>query len=194
MEKIEDKKLDKNSIWRLLKFDKKDIFVYLVAGVVLVYVWKISEISAAYLLPFIIFGIFVYLRQDYYHKINLETEHLIEKIKKTILKDGYPQISKNNELVLFINSVVVYKKLNPVLYSDFLDICEKFMFRKDIYNYLECIDMFDNFIYSIPLQMSKEHYLKKKELRNILKNLITEPKRKMVEMQSFIPYNFYSYV
>ena len=76
---------------------------------------------------------------------------------------------------------------------DFLNICEKYLQKKDIYNYLECIDMFEKFIYSIPIYMSKEHYLKKKELTNILKNLIKEPKQKMIEMQTFIPYNYYNY-
>ena len=93
-----EKKLDTNSIWRLLNFDKGDIFIYLISGTLLVYIWKKSNISVAYLLPFIIFVGFIYLRQDYYHKINLESEHLIEKIKINILKDGYPQISKNNFL------------------------------------------------------------------------------------------------
>jgi len=188
------KKLDPNSIWGLLNFDKGDILVYLITGTVLVYIWKISNISAAYLLPFIIFIGFMYLRQDYYHKVNLESEHLIEKIRINILKDAYPHISKNSELMLFINSVIVYRKLNPEVFIDFLDICEKYLLEKEIYSYLECINVFEKFIYSIPIQMSKEHYLKKKELTNILKNLVKEPKRKMVEMQTFIPYNFYSYL
>jgi hypothetical protein len=189
-----EKRLSSNYIWELLNFDKGDIFAYLIAGTILVYVWKISNISAAYLLPFIIFIGIMYLKQDYYHKINLESEHLIEKIRINILKDDYPNISKNSELMLFINSVIVYKELNPEVFVDFLDICEKYLLEKDIYSYLECIDLFEQFIYSIPIQMLKEHYLKKKELTNILKNLIKEPKRKMVEMQTFIPYNFYNYV
>lgn len=189
-----EKKLDPNSIWRLLNFDKGDIFIYLIAGTVLVYVWTVSKISSALLLPFIIFVSFVYLRQDYYHKINLESEHLIEKIKQTILKYNYPQISKNNELILFIHSILVYKKLSPPVFDDFLAICEKFLVKKDIHIYFECINVFEKFIYSIPINMSKEHYLKKKELSNILRNLIVEPKRKMVEMQAFVPYNFYNYI
>ncbi len=189
-----ERKLDPNSIWRLLNFDKGDVFIYLIAGTILVYVWKTSNISSAYLLPFIIFLGFVYLRQDYFHKINLESEHLIEKIKQNILKSNYPQISKNNELILFINSILIYKKLNPPVFDEFLDICEKFLLKKDIDIYLECINVFERFIYSIPIQMLKEHYLKKKELSNILKNLIKEPNRKMVEMQAFVPYNFYNYV
>jgi len=189
-----EKKLDSNSIWKLLHFDKGDVFIYLIAGTVLVYIWKTSNISSAYLLPFIIFIGFIYLRQDYYHQINLELDHLIEQIKINILKDRYPQISKNNELILFINSIVVYKKLNPPVFVDFLNICEEYLVKKDIHIYFKCIDTFERFIYSIPINMSKEHYLKKKELANILKNLILEPKRKMVEMQSFIPYNFYNYV
>jgi hypothetical protein len=189
-----EKKLDTNSIWRLLRFDKGDIFIYLVFGIILIYVWKISNISAAFILPFIIFIGFMYLRQDYYHRVNLESEHLIEKIKINILKDSYPQISNNSELMLFINSIIIYKKLNPEIFNNFLDICEKYLLKKDIYSYLECIDVFEKFTYSITINMSKEHYLKKKELVNILKNFIKEPKRKMVEMQSFIPYNFYNNV
>jgi hypothetical protein len=189
-----EKKLNQNSIWRLLKFDKGDIFIYLIVGVVLVYIWKVSDISSALLLPFIIFLIFVYLRQDYYHKINLESQHLVEKIKINILNGRYPEILKNNELILFINSLSTYKKLNPDVFNDFLNKCEKFLQKKDIYIYIECIDTFEKFIYSLPVQMLKDHYLKKKELVNILKNLISEPKRKMVEMQTFIPYNFYNYI
>ena len=37
--------------------------------------------------------------------------------------------------------------------------------------------------------MLKNHYLKKKEFAIILKRSLEEPKRKMVEMQSFLPYN-----
>jgi hypothetical protein len=94
--------------------------------------------------------------------------------------------------MLFINSIIVYKKLNPAVFSDFLNICEKYLQKKEIFNYLECIDIFEKFIYSIPIYMSKEHYLKKKELADILKKIVKEPKRKMVEMQTFIPYNFYN--
>ena len=92
-------------------------------------------------------------------------------------------------MLIFLDSIHLYSKYNPQNYKDFIEICEKYFKTKDIYIYLKCIDRYDNLILSLPIQILKNHYLKKKELVHILKQILSEPKRKMVEMQSFIPYN-----
>jgi len=176
-------------MWKLLVFDRNDIFVYLIFGIGLIYIWKISNISSAYLLPFIIFIGFLYLRQDYYHKIHIEIDHKLEEIKKNILNNKYPFISSNSKMLIFLDSINLYSKYNPEIYRDFIEICEKYFKTKDIYIYIKCIDKFESFILALPIQQLKNHYLKKKEIVNILKQILTEPKRKMVEMQSFIPYD-----
>jgi len=176
-------------MWKLLVFNRSDIFIYLLFGIGLIYIWKISNISSAYLLPFIIFIGFIYLRQDYFHKINIETNYKLEEIKKNILNNKYPFISSNPKMLIFLDSIHLYSKYNPQNYKDFIEICEKYFKTKDIYIYLKCIDRYDNLILSLPIQILKNHYLKKKELVHILKQILSEPKRKMVEMQSFIPYN-----
>ena len=117
--------LDKNSIWRLLKFDKGDIFAYLIFGTVLIYIWTISNIKSMYLLPFIIFIGFLYLRQDYYHKIDIQSDHILEDIKIKVLGNKYPNISKNDKMLLFLNSIYIYHKYNPVIFNDFLNINDR---------------------------------------------------------------------
>jgi hypothetical protein len=92
-------------------------------------------------------------------------------------------------MLIFLDSILLYSKYNPENYRDFIEICEKYFKTKDIYIYMKCIDIFENFILALPIKLLNNHYLKKKELVNILKQILTEPKRKMVEMQSFIPYN-----
>ena len=177
------------SIWRLLNFDKGDIFSYLIFGVAVTYIWKTSNISSIYILPFILLCIFIYLRQDYFHRTNLLIDHKIEQIKNDLLNNKYPNLMTDNDLLLFLDSIVIYKKYSPEVFSEFLDICEKYYIIKDIYNCIRCIEKFESFNYLIPIQMLKNHYLKKKEFAIILKRSLEEPKRKMVEMQSFLLYN-----
>ena len=62
--------------------------------------------------------------------------------------------------------------------------------NNDIYYLHLCLNNYDNFIYSLPLELSKDHYLKKIELKKILYKNLKNPKYKMVEMQSYIPSNF----
>lgn len=184
--------VENNNIWKLLIFDKGDVFTYLIFGIILIYIWKISSIGSMWLLPFIIFIGFIYFRQDYYHKINVQLEHKMDEIKTNLLNKKYLNLAKNNKMLIFLDSIQIYSKYNPINYTDFLKICDKYFINQDIYTYTHCIEKFEEFIYSLPIQMLKTHYLKKKELVDILKQFLKEPKRKMVEMQSFIPYNLMS--
>lgn len=178
-----------NNIWQLLIFDKGDIFTYLIVGIVLIYIWKTSNIKSMYLLPFIIFIGFMYFRQDYHHKINLNLDHKIEEIKKKLLKGKYPHIASNNNMMFFLNSIEVFNKYNPQTYIDLLNICEKCLKKKDIFNCIDCVETYEAIIHSLPVNLLKTHYLKKKELASILKDIIVNPTRKTVEMQSYIPFN-----
>lgn len=179
----------KSGIWKLLNFDKGDIFIYLIFGVGLVYIWKTSNISSMYIIPFLLLGLFIYLRQDYLHRTNLEIDHKLQDIKINLLKNKYLNISKDSNLLLFLDSIIIYKNYSPKVFFEFLDICEKYYINPDIYNFIKCTDKFDSFDHLLPIQLLKTHYLKKKELVNITRRILKEPKRKMVEMQSFIPFN-----
>ena len=70
-------------IWNLLQFDKGDIFFYLISGIILMYIWKESNISINYWFPFVLLCIIIYLRQDWLHRIDLEQDHKLRDIKNT---------------------------------------------------------------------------------------------------------------
>ena len=179
-------------IWKILNFDKGDIFTYLVFGVGIVYVWKISDISSMYILPIVLLGIFIYLRQDYLHRINIELDHKLNEIKLNLLQNKYLNMSKDNKMLMFLDSIAIYKKYSPRVFFEFLDVCERYYLKPDIYNFIDCVDKFESFNHLIPIQMLKSHFYFKKEMVNIIKKILKEPKRKMVEMQSFIPFNLTS--
>lgn len=182
---MEDKK------WKLLKFDKGDIMFYLIFGVILIYIWQRSNISINYYFPFIILCIVIYLRQDYYHNINLKVDHKLTDIRNTILKDTkYNSIENNSEILYWLNDIYIYKIYNSKNYKLLIDLLNKFYLNNDIYYLHLCLNNYDNFIYSLPLELSKDHYLKKIELKKILYKNLKNPKYKMVEMQSYIPSNF----
>ena len=181
---MEDKK------WKLLKFDKGDIMFYLIFGVILIYIWQRSNISINYYFPFIILCIVIYLRQDYLHNIDLKIDHKLTDIKNTILKDKYNAIKNNSEILYWLNSIYIYKTYNSKIFNTLLDLLNKFYLNNDIYYLHLCLNNYDNFIYSLPLELSQDHYLNKIELKKILYKNLKNPKYKMVEMQSYIPSNF----
>lgn len=180
-----------NKKWKLLKFDKGDIMFYLIFGVILIYIWQQSKISINYFFPFIILCIVVYLRQDYLHNINLKVEHKLSDIRNTILKEKkYNAIENNSEILYWLNSIYIYKTYNNKNFKILLDLLNKFYLNNDIYYLHLCLNNYDNFIYSLPLELTKDHYLKKIEIKKILYKNLKNPKYKMVEMQSYIPSNF----
>ena len=129
------------------------------------------------------------MRQSYFLNKNLQTEKQLELIKNKLLKEKYDGITVHNNMVLFLDSIIVYKKYSQIVFKEFLDICEKYYKKSDIYNYIACVDKFESFIFIIPNQLIKFHYLKKKEFAKILQESLEKPKRKMIEMQDYIPYN-----
>jgi hypothetical protein len=181
----------KDKIWKLLKFDKGDIMFYLIFGVILIYIWQRSNISINYYFPFIILCIVIYLRQDYLHNIDLKVDHKLLDIRNTILKDTiYNSIENNSEILYWLNSIYIYKIYNSQNFKLLLDLLNKFYLNNDIYYLHLCLNNYDNFIYSLPIELSKDHYLKKIELKKILYKNLKNSKYKMVEMQSYIPSNF----
>ena len=184
---MEDKK------WKLLKFDKGDIMFYLIFGVILIYIWQLSNISINYFFPFIILCIVIYLRQYYLHNIDLKIDHKLSDIKNTILKNNllkYNTIENNAEILYFLNDIKKYKTYNNKNFILLLDLLNKFYLNNDIYYLHLILNNYDNFIYSLPLELSKDHYLNKIKLSKILYKNLKNPKYKMVEMQSYIPSNF----
>jgi hypothetical protein len=183
---------DRDIKWTLLKFDKGDVFFYLITGVILLYIWKISNISINLIFPFIILCIIIYFRQDYLHIIDLKIDHKLEEIKNTILKENYTYLENNSELLYWLNDILIYKRYNSLNFSTLLDLLNKFYSNNDIYYLHLCIKTFENFEFSLPIQIFKTHYLKKLELKKILYKNLKNPKYKMVEMQSYIPFNFFN--
>ena len=182
---MEDKK------WKLLKFDKGDIMFYLIFGVILIYIWQRSNISINYYFPFIILCIVIYLRQDYLHIIDLKVDHKLSDFKNTILKDKkYNAIENNSEILYWLNDIKKYRTYNNKNFILLLDLLNKFYLNNDIYYLHLCLNNYDNFIYSLPLELSEDHYLNKIKLSKILYKNLKNPKYKMVEMQSYIPSNF----
>jgi hypothetical protein len=184
---MEDKK------WKLLKFDKGDIMFYLIFGVILIYIWQRSNISINYYFPFIILCIVIYLRQDYYHNIDLKIDHKLVDIKNIILKDNnYKNIENNAEILYWLNNIYIYKTYNSNNFKILLNLLNKFYSNNDIYYLHLCLKTYNDFIYSLPIELSENHYLNKLEFKKILYKNLKNQKYKMVEMQSYIPYNFYN--
>ena len=181
-----------DKIWKLLKFDKGDIMFYLIFGVILIYIWQQSNISINYFFPFSILCIIIYLRQDYLHNLNLQVDHKLLDIKKTILKDNYRYLEKSPEILYLLNDIYIYKTYNPHNFKTFLNLLNKFYSNNDIYYLHLCLKTYDDFIYSLPIELSENHYLNKLEFKKILYKNLKNQKYKMVEMQSYIPYNFYN--
>jgi hypothetical protein len=180
-----------DKIWKLLKFDKGDIMFYLIFGVILIYIWQRSNISINYYLPFIILCIVIYLRQDYLHIIDLKVDHKLSDFKNTILKDKkYNAIENNSEILYWLNDIKKYRTYNNKNFILLLDLLNKFYLNNDIYYLHLCLNNYDNFIYSLPLELVEDHYLNKIKLSKILYKNLKNPKYKMVEMQSYIPSNF----
>ena len=184
--------IDRDIKWKLLNFDKGDILFYLIAGVILLYIWKISNISINLIFPFIILCIIIYLRQDYLHIIDLKIDHKLIEIKNTILKKKYKYLENNSEILYWLNDIFIYKRYNSLNFKTLIDLLNKFYSNNDIYYLHLCMKTFENFEFSLPIQIFKNHYLKKLELKKILYKNLKNPKYKMIEMQSYIPFNFFN--
>jgi hypothetical protein len=136
-------------------FNKNDIFIYLIIGISLIYIWKTLNISLNYLFPFLIFIGIIYIREN-------------KKIKK----------EEKNEINIFLESIKQYELYNPLVYKDLLITCDEYLLNGDIINYLKCIEIYDQLNYSLPIGMIKEFYIRKKEFISILQKLLIKPQEK----------------
>ena len=161
---------------QILSFDKGDIFFYIITGTILFYIWFESQISINYLIPFIILLMIIFYRQDYLHNENIIIDHKLKDI--------------NEHILYFLEDIKIYNKYNSNNFNDLLDILNKFYKNKTINELYLVLEIFSRFIYTIPLEMSKDYYIKINKLNKILYNNIKPNKLNKVEMQSYIPYNF----
>jgi len=182
--------INNNNIFEFLKFDKVNILFYLIVGVILIYIWKRSNISINYFFPFIILLMIVYIRQLYLYKNKINASNNLEKIKNKILKENYNNLKNNREILYWLDDIYIYIIYNSTNFKLFLDLLNKFYSNNDIYYLHLCLKSYDQFFLSLPINLAKNNYIKKLELIKILKTNLKDPKYKMIEMQSYIPYNF----
>lgn len=161
--------MNNTNIWNLLQFDKGDIFFYLVSGVILMYIWKDSNISINYWFPFVLLCIIIYLRQDWLHRIDLQQDHKLKDIKNQILANKYNMIEEKLEILYFLDSIKIYKKYNNKTFEILLNGLNKYYIQSDVSNLKYCMDVYDSMIYSLPQELANDHYIKKNELLTILK-------------------------
>jgi len=177
----------------LLNFNKNDIFYYLITGTILFYISYISDISVKYVIPLIIFLLIIYFRQT----IKLDKEKFIDNIlidiKNKILKNDYKYLNDDNDILYFLNDIIIYNKYSPIVFKDLLEVLNKYYEKKDVYNLLLVLNIFDRFIYALPIELSKDFYLNINKLKSILYINLDNQQYKRVEMQSYIPYNIYNY-
>jgi hypothetical protein len=178
-----------SNLWKILSFDKNDIFLYIIFSTVIIYIWKISNISINYLFPFIILCMIIYLKQLYLYEIDIYNESKLLHIKNFISKLQLNELV-DNDIINILNKIFIYNTYNPTNYNLLLKTLNKFNSTHDIYTLHLCLKTYENFIYSLPIEALKDHYLNKVELTNILYRKLNDPKNKMIEMQSLIPYNF----
>ena len=181
---------DTSYIQQILSFDKGDIFFYIIIGTILFYIWFESQISINYLLPFIILLMIMLYRQDYLHNVDLTIDHKLKDINEHILNNDYIYLQNNSEILYFLEEIMIYKKYNKDNYKDLLEILNIFYKRKSIDELYLVLEIFSRFIYTLPLELSKDFYKKINKLNKILYENIKSNKLKTVEMESYIPYNF----
>ena len=181
---------DTSYIQQILSFDKGDIFFYIIIGTILFYIWFESQISINYLMPFLILLMIILYRQNYLHNVNLSIDHKIREINDYILNNEYRYLQNNSEILYFLENIKIYKKYNPNNFYDLLDILNKFYKVKKIDELYLVLEVFNRFIYTLPIELSKDFYYEINKLNKILYNNIKSNKVNKIEMQSYIPYNF----
>ena len=189
---------DTTYLHKILSFDKGDIFYYIIIGTFLFYIWFESQISINYLLPFIILLMIIYYRQDYLHNIDLTIDHKLKKIVNNLLQNNYKYLQNHSEILYFLNDIEIYKKYNLNNFNNLLDILNKFYKVKKINELFLVLEVFNRFIYALPIELSKDFYININKLNKILYEHIKLDKLIKVEMQSYIPYNMivekYNYI
>jgi len=181
--------IEKTYLENLLKFDKGDVVHYLFCAVILFYIWYISNINIKYLFPFFILALYIFYRQDLLHNLDLSIDHKLRNIINKILENNYFHIN-NPDILYFLDDIKIYKKYNPENFIDLLEILNKYYKTINIYNLDLVLQIFNRFIYSLPLELSKDFYLNINRLKKILNKSILSDKYTKIEMQSYIPYNY----
>ena len=182
--------METSSLWKILSFKKENILLYLIFGVILTYIWKISNISINYIFPFIILCMIIFLKQYYLYSIELEKDRNLLGMQKILLDGKYNELEGNDKILYWLNDIYIYNTYNPTNFILLLKTLNKFYLTRDIYTLHLSLKTYENFIYSLPIEILKDHYLHKIKLINILYKQINNPKRNMIEMQTLIPYNF----
>lgn len=164
--------IDKTYLQQILKFNKEDIYFYIIFGTIIFYIFHIYQISINYLLPFIIFCFIIYYRQDYLQNTNLQDNNKLKEINNNILHNNFLYLQNNQSILYFLDDIKIYKKYNSQNFQDLLEILNKYYKLQNIDTLVETLDIFNRFIYALPIQLVKDFYINLNRLRDILyKNL-----------------------
>lgn len=176
---------NESSYWmNLINIDNKNIIHYLIVGVVIVYIWFLSDISVKYIIPFIILVAYIILKQDFiYNKEKLIADKLLS-IENNILKNKYEVLNKDKKMILFLEEIKIYHIYNPKLFKNFLESIEYFYIKRDIIRLNIVLELYQSFVFTIPINFSKDLYINLFKLKDILVSALDDTK---AEMQIYIP-------
>jgi hypothetical protein len=168
----------------MIKISKDEIFNYLIISIVIFYIFYISDISINYLFGFIIISIIIYYIE--YNKSitkGIYNERL-SNINKNLLHHKYKYIEKNIDIMYLLDEIKIFNKYNPDNFALLLKELDIFYKNKEKDNYFIVEEIYENFIYSIPIDIVKYFYINKIKLKNIM-NI-------NVQNGNYLPHNYNS--
>jgi hypothetical protein len=165
----------------MINITLQESYNYIIIGLVLSYIWYIYDISIRYLIPFLILIIVIIV--DQYNKISSSSNN-----------KHNPILPESNDILKFLDDIIKlnFNKYNPQVYKELIKSLNKFYNKPDIYYLHIIINIFNSFIYSLPIEYDEILNIKVNELKKILLSKLEEIpiKYKHIEMQQYIPYNF----
>ena len=181
-----------NYINEILSYNKNTIIFYLCIGTFLFYIWYLSNISINYLFPFILLLLIFVIKQNNVYNTRMNSNNKLETILKTIINNNYIYIPHTTDILNFLNDISIYKKYNSDNFTDLLEQLNKYYKYNTLDHLLITLEIFNRFIYSLPIEKTYNLNIQAQNLKNILYKTLKKNKYNRVEMQSYIPNNFYN--
>ena len=174
-----------------MKFNlsNKELIMYLIYIIILLYIWKLYKIKIHYLFPFIIFILTVIYIEQQKEEINIVDKTKTNIIISEIYDEKYEYL-EIEEIVLFIDTLRPIRIFNIPVFNSFLSEANVYMKERDMSNLLRTINTFESLYFVIPVELTDFYTERIFLLKDLLFKYLVEEQKPRVEMQSYVPYDY----
>jgi hypothetical protein len=174
-----------------MKFNltNSELLIYLSYGVTLMYIWYISQIKIHYIFPFLILLLIIVHQEKNKTETFTGNKLRINNIIKELYDEKYDYL-ETEEIVLFIETLKPIRIHNTPFFNTFLNDMNIYFRKLNMSSLLNVMNTFEALYFTIPMELTDFYTDRITSLKDLLFKYLVEEDKKIIEMQSYLPYDY----